>query len=391
MPISGNTTSYIPTLVCNQRPAVDVAVEDVNTFFRVLRFVAAHADQLFLTASPLSTPSPPPAQSPASTATASEATEEAKATPAVKPDVMGVSRAVGNRISLPFTLKDPLERFRRMAVTVPVDYSGLAEARMQMQRVLETLCSATEGGPALLQALKSDVFCQTEDVLVESDSTEFVKGELVPPLPSEYKEPGGTQVSEKGPKKNEKEEKMTNKDEMQEIVPGLWCGSWRPSRSKALLKHYGITHICCCIGTEPPYPADFMYYCFASQDAPEYNITQYFDRAFEFIENGLVKTHGNVLVHCGAGISRAPTIVASYLMRKLRISSTLALQLVQHHRFQASPNAGFRQQLHEYAAKLEINEPPKLERAQAANAGMKYAVSASKPQAGMQKLGVERR
>ena len=46
------------------------------------------------------------------------------------------------------------------------------------------------------------------------------------------------------------------------------------------------------------------------------NISDCFETAWQFI-NDNAEQHRNVLVHCQKGISRSPTIVASYLMRIL--------------------------------------------------------------------------
>ena len=51
-----------------------------------------------------------------------------------------------------------------------------------------------------------------------------------------------------------------------------------------------------------------------AEDQPLFDLSQFFDQSFTFIEEG--RKHGNVLVHCMAGISRSATLVALYLMRK---------------------------------------------------------------------------
>ena len=48
------------------------------------------------------------------------------------------------------------------------------------------------------------------------------------------------------------------------------------------------------------------------------DISSHFNTAFEFIDAKLAQ--GNVLVHCANGISRSPTIVMSYIMRKRGVS-----------------------------------------------------------------------
>eukprot|EP00967_Tisochrysis_lutea_P057610 scaffold73059_cov30-Tisochrysis_lutea.AAC.1 len=50
---------------------------------------------------------------------------------------------------------------------------------------------------------------------------------------------------------------------------------------------------------------------------------------------------GVVYVHCGAGISRAPTAAAAYLIWKLRLSAAAAISLLRRSRPCARPNVGF--------------------------------------------------
>lgn len=51
-----------------------------------------------------------------------------------------------------------------------------------------------------------------------------------------------------------------------------------------------------------------------AEDQPLFDLSQFFDEAYNFIEEG--RKHGNVLVHCMAGISRSVTLVILYMMRK---------------------------------------------------------------------------
>ena len=63
----------------------------------------------------------------------------------------------------------------------------------------------------------------------------------------------------------------------------------------------------------------------------------YISRRFidESLESGAV-----VFVHCGAGISRAPTAAAAYLIWKLRMPAAAALNLIKRSRKCIRPNTG---------------------------------------------------
>ena len=80
-----------------------------------------------------------------------------------------------------------------------------------------------------------------------------------------------------------------------------------------------------------------------AEDQPWFDLSQFFDETFYFIEKGRKK--GGVLVHCMAGISRSSTIVAAYLMRKNGYTKSQAIYILQSRRKQVNPNQGFLKQL----------------------------------------------
>ena len=142
---------------------------------------------------------------------------------------------------------------------------------------------------------------------------------------------------------------------MQRVVAGIFVGSYHPAADKALLQAAGITHVCCCIDVRPRFPDAFRYVTLPASDAPEYNMAQHFDQTFTFIDEA-VTTGGGVLIHCGAGISRAPTILAAYLVRKLGIHAVTAVQMIRAVRSCASPNMGFMAQLERFYAAVAREE-----------------------------------
>ena len=139
--------------------------------------------------------------------------------------------------------------------------------------------------------------------------------------------------------------------QMQRVTPGVFIGSFHPASDRTALRSAGVTHVCCCIGVQPRFPSDFQYLTLPADDQPHFDISQFFDATFRFIDDG-VRCGGGVLVHCGAGISRAPTILAAYYIRKMQIPAVAAMQLIRGARSCASPNRGFVQQLVEYEKKI---------------------------------------
>ena len=79
---------------------------------------------------------------------------------------------------------------------------------------------------------------------------------------------------------------------------------------------------------------------------------------------------GRILVHCSAGMSRSPTIVAAFLMKRRQMTLMQALKQIVDVRPQVCPNPGFIQQLKDLeielyglsASSLEVDELPKREK-----------------------------
>ncbi len=75
------------------------------------------------------------------------------------------------------------------------------------------------------------------------------------------------------------------------------------------------------------------------QNSEDENILFNFDRVYEFIEQGL--QIGAVLVHSEEGLSRAPTIVIAYLIKKRGITYDEAFALVKEMKPDINPNTAF--------------------------------------------------
>eukprot|EP01084_Bolivina_argentea_P163254 284042_1 len=109
------------------------------------------------------------------------------------------------------------------------------------------------------------------------------------------------------------------------IIEGVYLGSIGAAKNIEWLKSNGITHILCVAGgIGKCFPKQFIYKVIDINDAPDENITSYFNECYQFIENAL-QSSGQVLVHCFAGMSRSVTVMSAYLMQKRRMYAVPAL------------------------------------------------------------------
>ena len=159
--------------------------------------------------------------------------------------------------------------------------------------------------------------------------------------------------------------RQTRRAKMQEIIPGLWLGSQEALYDEDLLERHDITHIISVmpsfINTEGVrttrlssdvyqfYDAGISRLIIPAEDIPTQNLLQYFPRSTEFILAALCNS-GRVLVHCLAGASRSPTVVAAFLMEVYRFSPSQAIGKIRESRPLVRPIIGFFDQLQVYEA-----------------------------------------
>ncbi|XP_069507105.1 dual specificity protein phosphatase 15 [Ambystoma mexicanum] len=134
---------------------------------------------------------------------------------------------------------------------------------------------------------------------------------------------------------------------MSEILPRLYLGSLVDSKDWAQLKRNEITHIVSVLAKPQQLLQEFTYLYIPLPDSPEIRIEEHFKECVNFIHFCRMKG-GNCLVHCLAGISRSPTIVAAYIMAVTGLSWRQALDAVKVLRPCIDPNVGFKQQLQDY-------------------------------------------
>jgi protein tyrosine phosphatase len=91
------------------------------------------------------------------------------------------------------------------------------------------------------------------------------------------------------------------------------------------------------------------------------DIYQYFDECIDFIDEAL-KNNGKVLVHCALGVSRSPTVVMAYLMKKCGMEIGSAYSHLKSVRPKIHPINNFLKQLSVYELMGCNNSEPKLTR-----------------------------
>ncbi|XKL65319.1 hypothetical protein PGB90_008739 [Kerria lacca] len=131
-----------------------------------------------------------------------------------------------------------------------------------------------------------------------------------------------------------------------EILPWLYMGSQDVAYDYYLLKSNNITHILS-IGIPCPQYNDISNTLIKAYDLDEFCIAAIFERCFEII-NYVKEISGIVFVHCNAGISRSPTVVAAYLIKYYNITPEEALHRIRKKRPKINPNQGFLKQLEDF-------------------------------------------
>lgn len=142
-------------------------------------------------------------------------------------------------------------------------------------------------------------------------------------------------------------------ESMDEIIPGLFLGDRYAIYET---KKCGIENILN-VTREPDstymsMPQGANWKEIPVEDNTKTDIAKYFPETYAFIDQALKQ--GKVLVHCEQGISRSPTVVAAYLMKKWVMSADEALKFIASKRPSINPNPSFINQLKNYQSYLAM-------------------------------------
>jgi protein-tyrosine phosphatase len=89
---------------------------------------------------------------------------------------------------------------------------------------------------------------------------------------------------------------------------------------------------------------DIEWYRLVLDDDKEEPISQYFTLVHSIIKKA-IQNKNTVIIHCAAGISRSPTLVAAYFIIENGWTSEEALFYIKNRRPYVDPNSGFIRQL----------------------------------------------
>ena len=181
---------------------------------------------------------------------------------------------------------------------------------------------------------------------------------------------GKFQLKIKIPQKDKKEEEKNlsqinnnnNRASISKITDNIYTSGYLVAKDIPFLIKNNFTHVInCSRGSSMETPNDeiiksqnyekspcIKYLPIFLRDDPGADIIQCFFQAIDFIESDNNKANKKILIHCIEGISRAPAIIAGYLIWKNNLTTEKAIELIKYKRNCIDINLGFIIQLHKW-------------------------------------------
>lgn len=134
----------------------------------------------------------------------------------------------------------------------------------------------------------------------------------------------------------------------------LWLGDIATASNIPKLKELGITHVVSAVLGVGEMSNEFKYYRIPVRDVEWEELSVYFHKAADFIENALNESEDNrVFVHCVCGVSRSATLVASWLIKYEDYTTEEAINYLKECREVVDPNSGFIEQLKTFEKEIK--------------------------------------
>jgi protein-tyrosine phosphatase len=147
---------------------------------------------------------------------------------------------------------------------------------------------------------------------------------------------------------------INNKSQCDHIVNDIYLSGYQVSLDYDFLRSNNFTHIINCAGSSKNFKNqfydDFQYLVLNIKDEPGYDLLQEsVTTVIEYIESlNHICPQRKILIHCFEGVSRAPTLLTSYIMWKFNMNKDDALKILKNKRPCVNINFGFLTQLEKF-------------------------------------------
>ena len=176
------------------------------------------------------------------------------------------------------------------------------------------------------------------------------------------------------PKKISLKDSINNKSSLSKITDIIYTSGYLVAKDISFLINNNFTHVInCSKGSSMESPddgnnynkaPDIKYYSIYLRDDPGLDIINCFFQIIDYIEIKEFKNINNnnkkILIHCIEGVSRAPALIAGYLMWKNNLTTEKAIETIKSKRKCVDINLGFIIQLHKWEKYL-FSEPDKIQ------------------------------
>lgn len=157
---------------------------------------------------------------------------------------------------------------------------------------------------------------------------------------------------------NEESKDFIKKSECNHIYDNIFLSGYTNANDFDFLLKNNFTHIINCAKSSKSFTCknfeNFEYLSFNIDDDPGFPIYESLKIFIEYVEKiNFLNPNRKILVHCFEGISRAPSLLAGYMMWKLNISKEAALKMIKDLRPCVEINFGFLYQLENWSKYCE--------------------------------------